>query len=147
MGLQRLILERMPAGIRAQPFEAMFAGLGILTAVMAAIGLTNSRALQILPPWGIVLWEVCLFTGCGAWLLGLLSARFESRDSTESLVIMRVPIYVFGLTLVCGTSAAYGVSLIILAGLGTSLAAVPWFMLALGSFVRRADLVGRTKGE
>lgn len=147
MGLQRLILGRMPAGIRAQPFEAMFAGLGILTAVFAAAGLTSSRALQVLPPWGVILWEVFLFLGCGAWLLGLLSARFETKTSAEVLVITRVPIYVFGLSLVCGTSVAYGVSLIILAGIGTSLAAVPWFMLALGSYVRRADLVGRTKGE
>lgn len=146
MGIQRFLLRLLPVGIRARSVESTFAVLGILTAALTAVGVTGSRALEVFPLWGVILWEICLFMGCGAWLLGILSTA-RQENSPEHIVITRVPIYVFGLTLVSGSSAVFAIAIVVFAGITFGLTSITWFMLAIGTFIRRADLIERTKGE
>lgn len=146
MGIQRFLLRLLPVGIRARSVEATFAILGILLVVLAATGVTGTRVLQTFPWWGVALWEMCLFVGCVAWLVGILSAK--RQDSLpDAVLITRIPVYAFGLTLVSGASAMLAIAIVAFAGVRYGLTSVVWFMLAIGTFVRRADLVDRTKGE
>lgn len=144
MALQSRMISKLPAGIRIHPIEGVFATLGLITATLAIVGGVSSAVLARFPWWGVVLWTSSLFIGCGAWLLGLLSTSVEKFDT---VAIRKVPIYTFGLTLVSGSALVYGIAIVILVGWDAGLSALTWFMLSIGTYVRRTYLVSSVKGE
>lgn len=55
------LIRRLPAWVRTQPLDCMFAILGIPSGLVSLLGVARSRALdQLLPVWAVRLWAVCL---------------------------------------------------------------------------------------
>jgi hypothetical protein len=141
MGLQSRLLRRLPLGVRLYPLDLTFCLLGIPSAIFTLAGVSTSRALGVLPPWAELTWSVMLLVGCLAWGVGTLTTKKNGND----VVILRVELMIFGLTLVSTTSFIYAVAMIVLNGVAALLASVPLFTFAIGTYIRRVDLIGRVK--
>ncbi|RCG19126.1 hypothetical protein DQ384_38260 [Sphaerisporangium album] len=137
--MRRLVL-RLPAWVRTQPMDTMFAVMGLPSAVATLCNLTSSRALDtLLPWWATRLWAVCLLVGCAAWLTGLASVR----EHEGRLVVTRLPVLALGLQLLSITCLVYAVAIIAVAGWDGVLAAYPLIVATLATYMRRVDLTIR----
>jgi hypothetical protein len=122
----------------------MFVFLGIPSGLLNIAGLTRSNALaSVLPWWGVKVWSVAILAGCVMWLIGLTGITANNGH----LVLTRMPALLLGLYLVSMTTLTYGIALIVAAGWGGVLAAVPLFVVAGGTWLRRVDFSSRFKGE
>ncbi|GII87690.1 hypothetical protein Ssi03_56800 [Sphaerisporangium siamense] len=140
----RPLVTRLPAWVRTQPLDAMFAVLGIPSAVATLTGVATSHALEtLLPWWANRLWALCLLAGCIAWLAGLSGVReLEGR-----LVVTRLPVLLLGLQLLSMTCLVYAVAIVAVAGWDGVLAAYPLLVGTLATYIRRADLLCRRGGD
>jgi len=143
MGFQSRMLRRLPLGVRVYPLDMTFCFLGVPSAVFSLIGFSTSRALSVLPQWAEIGWAVMLLVGCLTWAIGTLTTRKVGND----IVITRVELMIFGLTLVSTTSFIYAVAMIVLNGTTALLAAVPLMAFAIGTYLRRVDLIGRMRDK
>ncbi|MFI9552657.1 hypothetical protein [Nonomuraea endophytica] len=137
MSLQQRLVGRLPAWVRTQPIDAMFALFGLPSGLTLLAGQARSRALEtVLPLWANYLWGVCLVLGCAAYLIGLTSGRF--RDGR--LVITRIAALVFALQVLSPAALVYGLTILLVSGWGGLLAA--WFPLvaAAATWIRRVEL-------
>jgi len=139
MGFQARLLKRLPIGVRVYPLDLTFSVLGIPSGITSLIGLAPSRALGVMPPVAEKAWAVILIVGCLAWAVGTLTTKEIGRN----VVITRIELMIFGLTLVSIASFVYAFAMIALNGLVGILPGVPLFTFAIGTYIRRIDLLGR----
>lgn len=140
MGLQSRALNKLPIGVRLFPLDVTFCFLGIPSALFSLFGMTRARSLEtILPPVMVTVWSITLLVGCVAWFAGTISTKRVGSD----VVITRIAVMIFGLTLVSLASMVYAVSLLALSGLAAVSAAIPLVTFAVGTYIRRVDLLGR----
>jgi hypothetical protein len=99
----------------------------------------------MLPVWTETLWSAVLLIGCVAWLLGIISTRLDIE--TNTVIIGRVPAMLLGLSLVCIAALVYAVAVIVSAGWSGVLASLYPFAIAGGTYIRRADILGRLRNS
>lgn len=143
MGFQSRLLRRLPLGVRMYPLDLTFCALGIPSAIITLLGISTSRALTVMPVWAQYVWSVMLLVGCVTWAAGTLTTMKREND----VVISRVELMIFGLTLVSTTSFIYAVAMIVFNGFAAVLAATPLVSFAVGTYLRRIDLIGRMKDK
>jgi hypothetical protein len=131
------LIERVPAGIRTQPTDAMLVLLGIPAGLSTLVGASESRALDTLLPWLAVKgWAVALLVGCAAWVVGLSGVRLHG----DVVVLTRLAAYRFGLHLLAVASLVYGVAILMVVGTGGVLAAWPLLAFAAATWLKAVDL-------
>lgn len=121
-GLQRWLLDHLPAGIVARPSEWFLAILCSLSGLTITTGLSNPGSVEALL-WRPVYhaWGATLLVGGGALMCGLTSIRWV--PDTERYLVTRVPCYRLGLKLLGLASLAYVVAILFAAGLNSAVAA------------------------
>jgi hypothetical protein len=138
------LIRRAPAGIQTFPLDITFAALMVPSGILFFVGLTSSRALEVLPLWARYLWAACLVVGGIAWAAGALSAV----RSNSHVVIRYVPVMVFGLSLTSAACFVYGIAIILTSGWAGVIAASGFFTIGAGTYVRRTVLIaGLSEGS
>lgn len=143
MGFQSRLLRRLPVGVRLYPLDLTFCALGIPSAIFTLLGVAQSRSLTVMPVWAQYGWALMLLLGCISWAVGTLTAKQSGND----IVITRVELMIFGLTLVSGTAFVYALAMILVAGTSALIAVSPLIAFAIGTYLRRVDLIGRMKDK
>lgn len=140
MNISGRIVRRLPAWVRLTPMDVMFAVMGLMSSVGSLLGITEPSSItRVLPEWGAVLWSVCLLVGCMAWLAGLTSVK----ENNGSFVLRRMPALLLGLYLVSLAAFAYGVVIMIFAGLAGVFPGLTLLAVAGGTYLRRVDFASR----
>lgn len=143
MGIQSRFLRSLPVGVRMYPLDLTFCLLGIPSGIFTLMGISQPRSLGVLPTWAVYGWAAMLIVGCLAWAAGTLSTKKFGND----VVIVRVELMIFGLTLVSTTSFIYAVAMVAVIGITAIAAAVPLLAFAIGTYIRRVDLMGRMRDK
>ena len=141
MGLQYAIIRKLPLGIQEYPMDATFAVLCVASGVVSLLG---AGATHYLPRWGELAWSVALLVGSIAWLAGILSARHNGHNI---VILVRVPILVFGLGLVSSAALAYAIALVPIAGWAGLAGVVPLLTFAVGTNIRRVLMLHKIRGS
>lgn len=142
---QLRVVNALPVGFQTYPMDAVFAILGTLSGAGTFARLLSSQALEAaLPPWALYVWSGLLFVGSVSWLIGILSTR---RNGHGEVIIDRVPILVLGLGLISVVTLVYGIAVISRGGLSGVLAAVAYFAVAGGTYVRRWVIMNRLESD
>lgn len=143
MGIQIKLVRKLPRGIQHFPLDFTFVVLGIPSAFVSLLGLTESKALdEALPGWADTAWALTLLVGCVCWGIGVFSTRAADE---RTVLITRVPVMVLGLSLVSVASFVYGIALLLSVGWNGLLAAVPLLAFSFGTYIRRVSLVSRSR--
>lgn len=144
MGIQARIVHRLPDWIRRSPLDVMFSFMGLVSSMLSLIGIGKPGSLsQVLPWWGPLLWSLCLLVGSAAWMAGVASIK----ESEGVLILVRMPVFIFGLYLVSLAAFAYGLVLIVFAGWSGVVASVLFFAVAGGTYLRRIDVASKFRGD
>lgn len=137
MGFGARVVDRIPAGIRTQPTDAMLVALAVPAGLATLLGATKSRALDtLLSGWAVRAWALALLIGCVAWMVGLGGVKLHG----DVVVLTRVAAYRFGLHLLAVSSLVYGVAILLISGLNGVLAAWPLLAFAAATYLKAADL-------
>lgn len=144
MSLTGRMIGKLPVWARTAPLDATFCVLGIPSSALTVLGFARSPTLiELLPDWGLLLWSVCLFVGCMAWLAGLTSIK----ENNGHMIVTRMPVMIFGLYLVSLAAVVFGLALVLIGGWNGVLAAWPVLVFAAGTYLRRVDLASRFRRD
>jgi hypothetical protein len=121
--------------------DAVFAVLGSLSGAGTLARLVTSQSLtDVLPPWALYVWGALLLIGSIAWLSGILST---AHNGAGEVVIRRVPILVLGLSLISTVTLVYGIAVISRGGWAGVIAAIAYFSVSFGTYIRRWVIINR----